>query len=498
MDIGSTTTDFIPLVDGQPVTIGHTDPKRLVNGELIYSGVERSPVCAIANLVPWRAGKCPMAQEVFATTWDVYLTLGDLPEEPNSLHTADRRGATKAAAHDRLARQICADRTMFSESDALAMAESLAKAQVGQDRGLRQARAVAAAESAGDGGHLGARRISGSRACWRNWKSRPRSFRSAANWGPSCRRAAAAHAVAVLRARGRDEPAGASSSAAACSICRTWPSASIAGSPGKQPLASVLIVGGGALADADPRGRPDARSGRRSLAPAVPRCDGRNGRAGATNSGPHAPGLAVAHWSPDRVAQAAAARSLKFSTSADCWTRCRPQALPSCRTRWQVTSDSIAAHVALRLGAAELVLLKSILPVGRFQHRTTGRLGFVDAHFPTAVGALPVRIVNLRDADFAECRLELQQIAGEVQKACRRRLDRRLRTERRGISDGVSSYNRTNSTPDERGRAGNFALVPPPVAAGRGRFFAGRADLGRWLGLGGQVPTVRAARRPRR
>ena len=129
IDIGSTTTDFIPLSDGQPVTVGKTDPNRLINGELIYSGVERSPVCAITNIVPWRARQCPVAQEVFATAWDVYLTLGDLPEEPASLHTADRRGATKQAARDRLARQICADRTMFSDSDAHTMADAIARAQ---------------------------------------------------------------------------------------------------------------------------------------------------------------------------------------------------------------------------------------------------------------------------------------------------------------------------------------------------------------------------------
>ena len=94
IDIGSTTCDLIPLVDGQPVTIGKTDPNRMINGELIYTGVERSPVCAVAQLVPWRGRKCPTAHEVFATMWDVYLTLGDLPEEPKSTHTADRRPAT--------------------------------------------------------------------------------------------------------------------------------------------------------------------------------------------------------------------------------------------------------------------------------------------------------------------------------------------------------------------------------------------------------------------
>lgn len=129
IDIGSTTTDIIPIVNGRPAALGLTDPERMVNGELVYTGVVRSPVCALARDVPWRGGRCPLAHELFATTWDVYLTLGDLPEEPQSLHTADGRPATKSAARDRLARAICADREMFDDCDALAAAQSIATAQ---------------------------------------------------------------------------------------------------------------------------------------------------------------------------------------------------------------------------------------------------------------------------------------------------------------------------------------------------------------------------------
>jgi probable H4MPT-linked C1 transfer pathway protein len=130
IDVGSTTSDLIPLVDGVAVTIGKTDTNRMVNGELIYTGVQRSPVCAVAALVPWRGRKCPTAQEAFATMWDVYLTLGDLPEEPNNTNTADHRPATKAAARDRLARQICADREIFSESDAKLVSEAISESQL--------------------------------------------------------------------------------------------------------------------------------------------------------------------------------------------------------------------------------------------------------------------------------------------------------------------------------------------------------------------------------
>jgi hypothetical protein len=129
LDIGSTTCDVIPLDRGQPDTIGRTDPERLASDELVYTGVQRSPVCAVVDAVPWRGRRCPTAQELFATTWDVYLMLGDLPEEPQSRHTADGRPATRSAARDRLARSICADRDMFDDRDAHAAAATIAHAQ---------------------------------------------------------------------------------------------------------------------------------------------------------------------------------------------------------------------------------------------------------------------------------------------------------------------------------------------------------------------------------
>lgn len=129
LDIGSTTTDIIPIVDGQPATIGRTDTSRLASGELVYTGVKRSPVCAVARAVPYRGGRCPLAQELFATAWDVYLVLGKLPEEPDSRHTADGRPATRAAAMRRLARSICADTREFDERDALLAAQAIAAEQ---------------------------------------------------------------------------------------------------------------------------------------------------------------------------------------------------------------------------------------------------------------------------------------------------------------------------------------------------------------------------------
>jgi probable H4MPT-linked C1 transfer pathway protein len=101
VDIGSTTTDIVPLLDGKPVPQACTDPERLRCGELVYTGIRRTPLCAVLG--------CDLAAELFATTLDVHVVLGMLPEAPEDCDTADGRPATKEAAHARLARMLCAD-----------------------------------------------------------------------------------------------------------------------------------------------------------------------------------------------------------------------------------------------------------------------------------------------------------------------------------------------------------------------------------------------------
>lgn len=129
LDVGSTTGDIIPLLDGRPVATGRTDTERLLAHELIYTGVERSPVCALATVLPFRGRMCSVAQEVFATTRDVYVILGDLPEEPTDTQTADGRPATKGASRARLGRMLCSDRTEFNHKDAVEMARAVAELQ---------------------------------------------------------------------------------------------------------------------------------------------------------------------------------------------------------------------------------------------------------------------------------------------------------------------------------------------------------------------------------
>jgi probable H4MPT-linked C1 transfer pathway protein len=130
VDVGSTTCDVIPLIDGKPAAKGTTDTQRMLNGELVYTGVERSPVCAVVSLVPYRGQSCPVVHEVFATMRDAYMILDQLPDDPANTQTPDGKPATRPFAKTRLGRMIAADAQEFDHRDAVALAQSAADAQV--------------------------------------------------------------------------------------------------------------------------------------------------------------------------------------------------------------------------------------------------------------------------------------------------------------------------------------------------------------------------------
>jgi (4-(4-[2-(gamma-L-glutamylamino)ethyl]phenoxymethyl)furan-2-yl)methanamine synthase len=127
IDIGSTTTDIVPLVERSPAATGHDDVTRMAAGELVYTGVERTPIAAIVRSLPWRGRKHPVASELFAQSLDVWLLLGALAENPDSppsgsLPTADGGPASRAAAQRRLARMLLADPDDVTHDEAIAMA----------------------------------------------------------------------------------------------------------------------------------------------------------------------------------------------------------------------------------------------------------------------------------------------------------------------------------------------------------------------------------------
>jgi probable H4MPT-linked C1 transfer pathway protein len=130
IDIGTTSTDVIPIVGGAVVALGWTDPDRLASGELVYTGAVRTPVEALAASVPIGGREIGLAAESFALSGDVHVWRGDLDPADYSAPTPDRRPATREFAGERLARAICADREMVDEAGVTAIADALAAAQV--------------------------------------------------------------------------------------------------------------------------------------------------------------------------------------------------------------------------------------------------------------------------------------------------------------------------------------------------------------------------------
>ena len=130
VDIGSTTTDVIPVTGGRVAALGRTDPERLLAGELIYTGVLRTNVAAIVRHVPLRGVDCPIASELFAVSGDAHVLLGSLAPDDYTCPTPDGRPPTPEFAGERLARVVCADGEMLGAGEIRAIATAVAEAQV--------------------------------------------------------------------------------------------------------------------------------------------------------------------------------------------------------------------------------------------------------------------------------------------------------------------------------------------------------------------------------
>ena len=114
IDIGTTTTDIIPIVGGAVVAEGWTDPARLASGELVYTGALRTPAEAIVQQVPLGGAMVGVSAECFALAGDVARVArrsraGRLhrddarwpPRHPRVRRRATRTGGVRGSRDDR-------------------------------------------------------------------------------------------------------------------------------------------------------------------------------------------------------------------------------------------------------------------------------------------------------------------------------------------------------------------------------------------------------------
>jgi probable H4MPT-linked C1 transfer pathway protein len=130
MDMGSTTTDIVPVLGGAVAARGYTDAERLASGELVYTGLVRSFLMASEARAPFAGSWSGLIHENFANMADVHRILGTLPDGADQMNTADGRDKSVAASQARLARMVGRDLSDAEPAAWEALARWFAEAQL--------------------------------------------------------------------------------------------------------------------------------------------------------------------------------------------------------------------------------------------------------------------------------------------------------------------------------------------------------------------------------
>jgi probable H4MPT-linked C1 transfer pathway protein len=130
IDIGSTTTDIIPIKNGKECARGRTDLERLGTSELVYTGALRTNVATILDKVPLKNRWVRVASELFAVSADVHLVLGNIDPADYTTETPDSGGISKEDCLLRLSRVVCGDLDSLSQKEVLEIAQHIYRIQV--------------------------------------------------------------------------------------------------------------------------------------------------------------------------------------------------------------------------------------------------------------------------------------------------------------------------------------------------------------------------------
>lgn len=129
VDIGSTTTDIIPFAGKTILVQSETDRQRMINGELVYTGVTRTPLMVVTEKVPLAQMTVPLMAEHFATTADIYRILGQLPDHVDQHPAANGGEKTVDQSMRRLARMVAADKEEYPDEEWRMLAEYFSQQQ---------------------------------------------------------------------------------------------------------------------------------------------------------------------------------------------------------------------------------------------------------------------------------------------------------------------------------------------------------------------------------
>ncbi len=130
IDVGSTTSDIIPLCQGQASPTGFSDFERQKSRELLYTGAIRTPLIALANAAPFNGHSVGLAAELFANTADCWFLLGQLNAEKIRDLSCDGQPWDIPHCQQRLARLLGTDAHQHTTSQWLQLASWFAQQQL--------------------------------------------------------------------------------------------------------------------------------------------------------------------------------------------------------------------------------------------------------------------------------------------------------------------------------------------------------------------------------
>ncbi|RAP49829.1 MAG: hypothetical protein BZ136_02730 [Methanosphaera sp. rholeuAM74] len=129
IDMGTTTTDIIPIKNSQKATPYYTDLDRLIHGELVYTGMLRTNLATITQTLNYQEHDTPLASELFAITADMHIVLENITPQQYTCNTPDNKGKDTLSCKRRISRLLCADLDMLNDEDITSITTQLYNAQ---------------------------------------------------------------------------------------------------------------------------------------------------------------------------------------------------------------------------------------------------------------------------------------------------------------------------------------------------------------------------------
>ena len=116
IDFGSTSTDFICIKNGKIMNKAFNDFTRLLNGEMLYTGLIRTPIFAIKKNIKYKSKNISIIPEYFSNTSDIYRINKKIKKEFDIGDETDFSDKNIIGSYKRIARSFGMD---YHSSDKL-------------------------------------------------------------------------------------------------------------------------------------------------------------------------------------------------------------------------------------------------------------------------------------------------------------------------------------------------------------------------------------------